>query len=161
MQERLSPACIVKPTCSQDVSIIVAALAKIHSTDPEASLFAIRSGGHTPFAGAANDNGGVTIDLTLLNSTAVSKDYEVISVGAGSIWNNIYEKLDPRNLTAVGERVAGIGVGGLLTGGGISFFSSQYGWACDNIEGMEIVVANGSIVYASAFHNTDLSQAMK
>lgn len=45
--------------------------------------------------------------------------------------------------------------------GGISFFSPQYGWACDNIVGMDVVIANGSSIYTSASENADLFQAIK
>lgn len=116
-ETRLSPACVVKPTSAEDVSTIVTALARIYSTNPAASLFAIRSGGHSPIAGANNDDDGVTIDLTSLNSAVISSDQKTISIGAGSIWSDIYAQLDSLNLTVVGGRVAGIGLGGLLTGG--------------------------------------------
>jgi len=116
-QARLAPACIVKPTSTLDVAVIVGALNVVHKVTPGNSLFAIKSGGHTPINGSANDNGGVTIDLTLMDSLKVNQKKTVTSVGAGSIWSNIYAQLDLQNLTVSGGRVAGIGVGGLLTGG--------------------------------------------
>jgi FAD/FMN-containing dehydrogenase len=58
----------------------------------------------------------VTIDLRALNTVKV-RDKNVVSVGAGSIWSDIYSQLEPLNLTVNGGRVAGIGVGGFLTGG--------------------------------------------
>ena len=68
--------------------------------------------------GAANDDGGLTMDLTSLDETNLTEDRAMIGVGAGSLWNNVYAKLDPMNITVSGGRVAGIGVGGFLTGGG-------------------------------------------
>ena len=116
-QEKLAPACIVTPTRAQDVSIAVRALAAIHAYDRNAPPLAIRSGGHSPLAGSANNNGGVTMDLTSLNSITISGDKSVVSVGAGSLWQNIYAQLDPLGIAVGGGRVAGIGVGGFLTGG--------------------------------------------
>lgn len=116
-QEKLAPACIVTPTRAQDVSIAVRALAAIHAYDRNAPPFAIRSGGHSPLTGSANYNGGVTMDLTSLNSITISGDKSVVSVGAGSLWQNIYAQLDPLGIAVGGGRVAGIGVGGFLTGG--------------------------------------------
>lgn len=81
------------------------------------TLYAIRSGGHTPFARAANTNGGVTIDLRAMNAVNLNTNHTITTVGAGSIWENVYKKLQPMNLTVLGGRVAGLGVGGLTTGG--------------------------------------------
>ena len=54
----------------------------------------------------------------------------------------------------IGGRVSAIGVGGFTLCGGISFFSSRYGWACDNFNTYEVVFADGSIheiKYASTY----------
>ena len=48
-------------------------------------------------------------------------------------------------LSVIGGRVSAIGVGGLTLGGGISFFSNRFGWACDNVNTYEVVFADGSI----------------
>jgi FAD/FMN-containing dehydrogenase len=58
-------------------------------------------------------------------------------------------------------KVAAIGVGGLTTGGGISFFSNQYGWACDNVASYEVVTASGIIVTASPQSYPDLYWALR
>ena len=129
--------------------------------------YAIRSGGHTLFAGAVNTNGGVTIDLRAMDAVNVNPNHTITTVGAGSIWKNVYEKLQSMNLAVLGARVAGLGVGGVITGGlskildvwsprlsielgGISFFSPEKGFACDNVVNMEVVLANSEIVNANA-----------
>lgn len=117
VQERLEPDCIVTPTSSKEVSVIIKALGNIHSKTPQLSLFAVRGGGHAQVTGASNDNHGVTIDLRSINSLSLNSDKTVASIGGGAIWNDIYEQLDPLNLTVLGGRVAGVGVGGLLIGG--------------------------------------------
>lgn len=58
-------------------------------------------------------------------------------------------------------QVAAIGVGGLTLGGGISFFSNQYGWACDNVVSFEVVTASGIIVTASSTLFPDLYWALR
>ena len=116
-EARLSPTCIVSPTSASDVALIVKTLVRKGAGNSNSSSFAIRSGGHTPFAGAANIENGVTIDLRAMNVVSLRADHAVTSAGAGSSWDDIYEKLQPLNLTVVGGRVAGLGVGGLTTGG--------------------------------------------
>jgi FAD/FMN-containing dehydrogenase len=100
--------------------------------------FAVKSGGHAAFSGASNIDGGLTIDLLNLNEVVVSADQTQTAVGAGNRWVDVYSVLDARNLSVIGGRVADIGVGGLTLGGGISFFSARYGWACDNVIAYEV-----------------------
>ena len=69
-QARLSPQCIIRPESAQDVSLIVKTLGKLQSKA------AIRGGGHTPFAGAANINTGVTIDLSGMNTVTLNAGQE-------------------------------------------------------------------------------------
>jgi FAD/FMN-containing dehydrogenase len=45
--------------------------------------------------------------------------------------------------------------------GGVSFFSPQYGWACDAIVNFEVVLASGEIVNANASSRLDLFTALK
>jgi hypothetical protein len=111
-------------------------------------------------AGAANINGGVTIDLQSVNDIDVSSDRATVAVGSGARWGDVYAKLDPLGLSVAGGRAAQVGIGGLTTGGGISYFSPRYGWTCDTVREFEVVLADGSIVKASARDNSDLFTAL-
>ncbi|KAI1430195.1 putative oxidoreductase [Xylaria sp. FL1777] len=154
----LHPACIISPESVDDVAKAVRALTS--STTP-ACPFAIRSGGHTPAANAANIDGGVTLDLRRLNSININPSQSTVSVGVGNTWDTVYAKLQPLNLSVTGGRSAGVGVGGLSLGGGMSFFGTRYGWTSDTITNFEVVLANGSIVNANAEENSDLHWALK
>lgn len=157
-EESIQPACIVSPSNTNDVAVVVKALAAGRGD------FAIRSGGHTPFGGAANIAQGVTIDLSALHTITLSDSNSVVSVGPGARWGDVYAMLDPLQLTALGGRGASIGVGGFLVGGGISFLSPRLGWACDssNTLGYEVVLASGQVVYATAKGQySDLFLALK
>ncbi|KAF2477622.1 putative oxidoreductase [Lindgomyces ingoldianus] len=160
-EQSLHPTCIVIPTSTQDVSTAVAILSVAYQTSLKGCQFAVRSGGHTPQAGAANIDGGVTIDLQGMNQVAVSNDQRIVSIGPGNRWGNVYSSLDDLNLAMVGGRVTPVGVGGLMTGGGVSFFSGRYGFACDNIQTFEIVLANGTTTTATRTSNSDLFRALK
>lgn len=98
----------------------------------------------------------MTIDLRGLDSIEVNTQQSSVSVGVGATWDVVYSTLESYGLSALGGRVAGVGVGGLILGGGISFFGPRYGWACNQVASYEIVLANGSIVEASERHNADL-----
>lgn len=114
--------------------------------------FAVKSGGHAAFSGASNINGGLTIDLINLNQVTLSADHTQASIGPGNRWFDVYSALEPKGLTVIGGRVADIGVGGLTLGGGMSFFSARYGWACDNVNTYEVcgLLAMDEIVLTSS-----------
>ena len=57
---------------------------------------------------ALNRFGGVTYD----ESTGIA------SIGAGNIWDNVYEALEPYSVNVVGGRVSGVGIAGFILGGG-------------------------------------------
>jgi FAD/FMN-containing dehydrogenase len=114
-----------------------------------------------PFAGASNIAGGITIDLSGLDDIVVHQEKNTISVGAGNKWVDVYRELEKYHITVVGGRIADVGVGGLTLGGGISFFSNMYGWACDNIASYEVVMANGEVISASATSHSDLYWALR
>lgn len=124
-EQDLKPACIFRPHDAFEVSQFVKGVVnaaqeggnKDQGQPSDSTQFAIRGGGHSVFPGAANIDGGVTVDLRALNSVVLSDDGKIASVGGGSIWSEIYPQLEKNNLTVAGGRVAGVGVGGFLTGG--------------------------------------------
>lgn len=131
-QANVKPSCRFSPNSALEVSLAV-----IVSRATQCK-FAVKSGGHAAFAGASNIEGGITIDLANLKQIVVSDDKKQTSVGAGNVWYDVYTHLQPMGLTTIGGRVSAIGVGGLTLGGGISFFSSRHGWACDNVNAFEV-----------------------
>ncbi|KAI1098022.1 putative oxidoreductase [Jackrogersella minutella] len=149
------PLCIVSPQSASDVSAVIGSLTSANAPNGSCE-FAIRSGGHMWFPGASNAPNGVTIDLRGLNSIDLNADNSTVSAGAGATWDAVYGNLDPLGLSVAGGRIAGVGVGGLTLGGGISYFGPRYGWTCNTASAFEIVLADGSIVEATEKQNSDL-----
>ncbi|KAF2964594.1 hypothetical protein GQX73_g8974 [Xylaria multiplex] len=158
-QADIHPECIVSPKTAHDVSQIIQVVTGGHSQTP--CSFAVRSGGHSTNAGASNIQGGVTIDLRGLDSIELNHDKSIVTIGSGTTWGSLYSYLDPLSLGVVGGRSYSVGVGGVITGGGISYFSPRYGWACDTVVNFEVVLANGSIINANDRQNTDLLWALR
>lgn len=118
--------------------------------------FAVRAGGHTWFADANSAPGGITIDLRRLNSIELSADKTTVSVGSGATWDAVYRELEREGLSVAGGRTAGVGVGGLTLGGGISYFGPREGLTCNQVTSFEVVLACGSVVVADETQNADL-----
>ena len=154
-QRDVSPACFVQPTCADEVSTIIQ-IARLTKCP-----FAIKSGGHAAFAGSSSVEGGITILLNRMTEIIISDDKKVTRIGPGNRWIDVYETLQPHNLSVIGGRVAEIGVGGLTLGGGISFFSGRRGWACDNVVNYEVVTADGEILEVNHQSYPDLYWALR
>lgn len=165
---QLVPACIVRPKSAPEVSSVIRTL-----LSGEGHRFAIRSGGHAPNAGASNIDGGITLDLGRLNWTRVvsppgGKENGVneqaeVDIGPGARWADVYTTLHPHGLAVAGGREGGVGVGGLVLGGGNTYFTASRGFACDNVVAFEVVLApHGDIVTATADNSyADLFWALK
>lgn len=154
-QQEPRPQCIFKPDRAVDISTLV--LISRLTQCP----FAVRSGGHAAFAGASSADNGITVSFENMKRIALSENKNIASIQPGNLWYDIYTNLAKDNLAVVGGRVSAIGIGGLTTGGGISFFSNQYGWACDNVASYEVVTASGVIVNASTTSFPDLYWALR
>ncbi|KAI9650549.1 hypothetical protein NHQ30_000566 [Ciborinia camelliae] len=156
---QLDPYCIIQPRNAAEVSQAVVALVQANKTQP--CQFAVRSGGHTTWAGAASIVDGVTIDLGLMNSTTYHAENNTVAVLPGARWLSVYEKTDQYGVAVAGGRAATVGVAGLTLGGGNSFYAGRKGMVCDGVENFEIVLANGTIVNANNGTNPDLFQTLK
>ncbi|KAH7406820.1 hypothetical protein DE146DRAFT_405874 [Phaeosphaeria sp. MPI-PUGE-AT-0046c] len=154
-QKEIAPKCIFKPTKALDVStsILISRLTQCP--------FAAKSGGHSAVPGGSNIQGGITISFEKLGRIALSSDKKVVSFQPGHTWGDIYSALEKDNVAIIGGRVASVGVGGLTLGGGISYFSSVYGLACDNVESYELVTASGIIITVSEKNYSDLYWALR
>lgn len=100
-----------------------------------ATPFAMRGGGHMSVPDAANINStGVLISSTNLKTLELSGDQSTLSVGPGPRWGDVYIYLDETKSgkMVVGGRYAPVGIPGLLLGGGMAFFSGEYGFASTN-----------------------------
>jgi hypothetical protein len=141
----LKPACIFQPTAATEVSIAVEVLNKYKDVP-----FAVKSGGHDPNQGQSSVKGGILIALSKMSFATYDQNQNVAEVGPGGHWLDVVGALYDQNVTVLGGRlgkcsssatylqrpaaynISGIvGVGGLLMQGGLSFFSTQYGLACD------------------------------
>ncbi|KAH9892197.1 hypothetical protein F4778DRAFT_751205 [Xylariomycetidae sp. FL2044] len=158
-EKDLEPGCIFTPSGATEVSRFITSLTK--NGFEYVPQFAIRSGGHMIWKGAANIERGITVDMRAINSVTLTEDKKGAILGAGGIWSDIYTELVPHNLTVMGGRVAGIGVGGLSTGGGINYLSRRYGWVCDNIYAYEVVLADGQVIRVTSDSYDDMWLALK
>ncbi|KAE8151805.1 bifunctional solanapyrone synthase [Aspergillus avenaceus] len=148
------PSCIYTPSTPEEVSIAVR-VATFSNTQ-----FAVRSGGHSPLSGWANIDNKLLISLAGITDLEYDQTSETARVGFGNRWQDVYAYLSQFNRLVIGGRQGSVGIG-LATGGGLSHLSNEYGWPSQNVLSYNIVLANATIVTASATENPDLYFAIK
>jgi len=99
--------------------------------------FAVKGGGHSMNPGFSSTI-GVHIAMRRFSTTTFHQDSQTVDVGSGQIWDDVYQALQPYNISVLGGRVTGVGVGGFTLGGGYGWKSSQYGLTIDTILEYEV-----------------------
>lgn len=92
-----------------------------------------------PISNAANiDKEGILISTSNFTMLSVSDDKQILSVGAGIRWPDVYNFLEPYGLSVIGGRLGDVGVVGYLVGGGIGFFSYEHGMASTGVKSFQV-----------------------
>lgn len=123
-------------------------------------LIAVRGGGHNA-GGLGICNDGLVIDLSKINFVHVDTKAKTIRVGGGTTWGDVDHATHPFGLAVPSGIISTTGVGGLTLGGGVGYLSRKYGLTIDSILEVDVVLADGSFVTASAKENKDLYWAIR
>ncbi|KAF7783383.1 CAZyme family AA7 [Agaricus bisporus var. burnettii] len=143
-------ACGVTPKTVEDVQTIIRTVGR----DDVRSPFAIKSGGHALNPGFSSTL-GVQISLQNFLDFEYDSKAQTVRLGSAWTWDAVYEKLQPENVTVVGARISGVGMGALF-GGGFSWYTNQHGLAVDNVIAFDLVLPNGTYVNVKQNSHPDL-----
>jgi FAD/FMN-containing dehydrogenase len=138
-----------------------ASLAKAVAATTRAGYAAIGRGGGMSYTRGYSPvrQDTVMFDVAALNRIVeVSESDMYVTVEAGVTWKQIYDALKPKGVrlpmfgTFSGMRAT---VGGGLSQGALFMGTARYGQAADNVLGLEVILADGSIVRTgqAAFKN--------
>ena len=120
----------------------------------------IRGGGHNA-AGLGVCDDGMVIDLAPINYVRVDPGARTALVGAGCKWSDVDHATHAFGLAVPSGIVSSTGVAGLTLGGGMGHLTRKYGLTIDNLISVDMVLADGRFVVASAEENTDLFWAVR
>lgn len=120
----------------------------------------VRGGGHN-VAGRAIVEGGVTIDLSSMKGIHVDVAARTVRAQGGVLWSELNRETQLHGLATTGGVVGSTGIAGLTLGGGIGWLMPKFGLALDNLRSVEMVLADGQVVRASADDNADLFWAVR
>jgi FAD/FMN-containing dehydrogenase len=148
------PAAIVRCTDAADV-VGAITFARAHDLP-----VAVRGGGHSgPGLGVCE--GGLVVDLSPMKGVFVDAAARTARVGGGCTWGEVDHATHPFGLATPSGFISTTGVGGLTLGGGIGYLTRTYGFTLDNLLAVQMVLASGDIVTASAEAHPDLFWAVR
>jgi FAD binding domain/Luciferase-like monooxygenase/Berberine and berberine like len=151
-----APGLVLRPRNPAEVADALA-FARRHMHLP----LGIRSGGHG-ISGRSTNKGGLVIDVGRLNRIeVVDADRRLVRIGPGATWKQVAAALDAHGWALGSGDYGGVGVGGLATAGGIGYLSRRHGLTIDHIRAVEVVLADGRLVRASAEENPELFWAVR
>ncbi|RDA95117.1 hypothetical protein CP533_2144 [Ophiocordyceps camponoti-saundersi (nom. inval.)] len=114
------------------------------------------SGGHGWLSTLNRLQAGIQINMRKMNHTWLSPDGKTANVSGGTLQREITAAMFAQGKRAVTGICPGVSVIGPLLGGGHSLLQAQHGFAADNLVSARVVLADGSVVTASARENADL-----
>ena len=140
-----------------DVADVIAAInfAREHKL-----TLAVRGGGHSgPGLGTCDD--GLVIDLSGMKGIRVDPSARTARVEGGCTWGEVDHATHAFGLATPSGFISTTGVGGLTLGGGIGYLSRTLGLTIDNLLSVDMVLADGSFVTASAKDHPNLFWAVR
>ncbi|OJD32509.1 6-hydroxy-d-nicotine oxidase [Diplodia corticola] len=147
-------AIVVYPTTAAEVSTTVQ-LCTAHG------MPLVVSGGQHSTSGDSSITSGLVIDLAKMRRVTVDPDARTITAQGGCTWADVDAAGAPHCLATVGGTVNHTGIGGLTLGGGYGFLSGLHGLTVDNLLAVDLVLASGAFVTASATSHADLFWAAR
>ncbi|MDL5485555.1 LLM class flavin-dependent oxidoreductase [Microbacterium wangruii] len=151
-----APGLVLRP---RDVGEVAEALAfaRRHRHLP----LGIRSAGHG-ISGRSTNDGGIVIDLGALSRIEVLDEAtRRVRIEPGARWGEVARALEPHGWAISSGDYGGVGVGGLATAGGIGFLAREHGLTIDRMVAADVLLADGTVVRASAEENPDLFWAVR
>jgi FAD/FMN-containing dehydrogenase len=120
---------------------------------------ALRSGGHC-YEGFSQSN-GVIIDIRRMGLVTVDAPNQTVAVSAGATLRKIYDAVAAAGFAFAGGSCPTVGIAGHALGGGMGLLGRKFGLCCDNMLGVRLVKADGTIVESDAANVPDIYWAAR
>jgi len=148
------PAVIARPVDDADVAAVVS-----YARDNGLAL-AVRSGGHSGAAyGTVED--GIVLDLRDLARIDIDVDGRTAWVESGVTAGDFTVEAAKHGLAVGFGDTGSVGLGGLVTGGGVGYLVRKHGLTIDNLLAADVVTADGQVRRVDAENEPELFWAIR
>ena len=148
------PALIVQANDDKDV------VAAVRQARDRGLTIGICSGGHSWAQNHIRD-GSMLIDLSRLDSIEIDPARCTATIGPGCLAGDLDAALVKHKLFFPVAHAYTVGMGGFLLQGGFGWNSRASGLACQSVVGIDVVLADGTLVHASETENPELLWAAR
>ncbi len=115
----------------------------------------VKGTGHS-YSGIFLQNGGILLDLSLLDHLEIHAEQQIAVAGPGVTSAQLTEALEPHRLAFPTGHGGSVGLSGFLLGGGLGINCDAWGgMSTFNVEAVDLVTADGRILHADASQNSD------
>ncbi|MEM0929280.1 MAG: FAD-binding oxidoreductase [Pseudomonadota bacterium] len=118
------------------------------------------SGGHSWSQNHLRD-GGLLLSLARINEIEIDPDEKVAKVGPGCWGLDLDRALKKHGLFFPVAHAPDVALGGFLLQGGFGWGSRELGIAAESVTGLDLILADGTFVHASATENPELYWAAR
>jgi FAD/FMN-containing dehydrogenase len=143
------PALIVRCADTGDVARAVN-FARTH-----ALRTAVRGGGHS-LSGHSMCDGGLVIDMAPMKGIEIDAQGRLARAQGGVLLGELDRRTQALGLATTLGTATDTGIAGLTLGGGMGRLMRKYGLACDNLQSVDIVTADGRLRHVSAHDDPEL-----
>jgi FAD/FMN-containing dehydrogenase len=144
------PAAVAYPAFPEEVAeVLRAASAAGLSVAPQGT-----GHGAAPLLGRLGE--AVLLRTAALGELSIDADRRIARVGAGVLWGDLADAAGTLGLAGLHPSSPDVGVVGYSIGGGIGWYARRLGLQCNAITAIEVVLADGTFVRATADSDADL-----
>lgn len=115
--------------------------------------------GAPPLSGRLAD--AVLVRTSAMRELQVDAHRRIARVGAGVLWGDLAEAAGAHGLAALHPSSPDVGVVGYSLGGGIGWYARRLGLQCNTVTAVELVLADGTFVRATADADAELFWAVR
>ncbi|KAK9779963.1 putative FAD-binding PCMH-type domain-containing protein [Seiridium cardinale] len=126
----------------------------------ENARVSVRSGGHS-WAGWSVRDEAILIDFGNMRELDYNEETKIVSCSPSYTGRILNKFLNERGRMFAGGHCPDVGLGGFLLQGGMGWNCKNWGWACEQIAGIDVVTADGKQLHCSEQENSDLFWAAR
>jgi FAD/FMN-containing dehydrogenase len=149
------PAAVVYPALPEEVADV------LRAATAAGLRVAVQGTGHgaPPLEGRLAE--AVLLRTAAMSELRIDPGRRTVRAGAGVLWGDLAAAAGRHGLAALHPSSPDVGVVGYSLGGGIGWYARRFGLQCNAVTAVEVVLADGSVVRATADSETELFWALR